>query len=226
MAEVCIICNGSGTHLATCRDIKSWETLYCAAVIRDHKGILELSVGESDFPRRPEKYHRACRSEFTHRRDLQVKNTETATNDPVPRRSSRDVTQSSVVLQDCCIFCNKIKYKPNSKTREKLHGMQEFRADETVRKCASLHIQQCTATSAVAQRVIGLCAKDLICSEAKYHASCYKAFVRIQYTTGNPTEDEALNDYDHDFFFNFFYFFKIIIPRRNEGKKTSYTATK
>ena len=30
------------------------------------------------------------------------------------------------------------------------------------------------------------------------HASCYKAFVRIQYTTGNTREDEGSNDYDHD----------------------------
>ena len=168
-------------------------------MIRDHTAILELSVGESDFPRRSVKCLRACRSEFTHRRDLQVKNTETTISDPVPRRSSRDVTQASLtVLPDCCIFCNKTNYKPNSKTREKLPGVQEFRADEMVRKCASLHIQQCTAMSAVAQRVIGVCAKDLICSEAKYHASCYKAFVRIQYTTGNNREDEGSNDHDHD----------------------------
>ena len=90
MTEVCIICNVSGSYLATCRDIKSWEILYRAAVIRDHKAILELSIGESDFPRRPVKYHGACRSEFTHRRDLQVKNTETATSDPVQGRSSRE----------------------------------------------------------------------------------------------------------------------------------------
>lgn len=51
--------------------------------------------------------------------------------------------------------------------------------------------------SAVAQKVIGLFAKDLIwCSETKYHASCYKAFVRIQYTTGKTREDESSNDYD------------------------------
>ena len=50
---------------------------------------------------------------------------------------------------------------------------------------------------AVAQKVIGLCAKDLIwCSETKYHSSCYKAFVRIQYTAGNTREDESWNDYD------------------------------
>ena len=47
---------------------------------------------------------------------------------------------------------------------------------------------------AVAQKVIGLCAKDLIWrSETKYHSSCYKAFVRIQY---NTREDESSNDYD------------------------------
>ena len=100
-------------------------------------------------------------------------------------------------LEDCCIFCDKTKYKPNSKTRETLHGVQEFRAYETVRKCACLCIQQCTAMSVVAQKVIGLCAKDLIwCSETKYHASFYKASLRIQYTTGNTREGESSNDYD------------------------------
>ena len=51
--------------------------------------------------------------------------------------------------------------------------------------------------SVVAQEVIGLCAKDLIwCSETKYHASFYKASLRIQYTTGNTREGESSNDYD------------------------------
>lgn len=59
--------------------------------------------------------------------------------------------------------------------------MQEFRADETVRKCASLHNKHNTGMSAVAQEVIRICAKDLISSEAKYHSSCYKSFVRIIY---------------------------------------------
>lgn len=74
----------------------------------------------------------------------------------------------------------------------------QLRADETVRKRASLRIQQCTARSAVAQRVIGVCAKDSICSEAKYHSSCFKAFVRIHYTIRNTREDEGSNDCDHD----------------------------
>ena len=30
----------------------------------------------------------------------------------------------------------------------------------------------CTNLNAIAERMIGICAKDLICSQAKYHASC------------------------------------------------------
>ena len=56
MAVVCFICNGIGSYLAPRGDINSWGTLYRAVVIRDHKAILELSVGESDFPRRPVQY--------------------------------------------------------------------------------------------------------------------------------------------------------------------------
>ena len=36
--------------------------MYRAVVTRDNKAILELSVGESDFPRRPVQYDRAFRS--------------------------------------------------------------------------------------------------------------------------------------------------------------------
>ena len=36
--------------------------MYRAVVIRDNKAILELSVGESDFPKRPVQYDRAFRS--------------------------------------------------------------------------------------------------------------------------------------------------------------------
>ena len=32
------------------------------------------------------------------------------------------------------------------------------------------------ALNCIAERVIGVCAKDLIYSEAKYYASCYKGF--------------------------------------------------
>ena len=187
MADECIICGCSDSKLAQCRDISSWTTLYRAAAIRNHKAILEAST-ESEFPENPIKYHRNCRAEFTNKRDLQVANkpSDDAATGSAPRRSSREGNQpSSAILPDQCLFCKTSKYKPNTKTREKLHSVQELRADETVRACASLHVQQNTAMSEVARDVIGICAKDLISSEAKYHASCYKSFVRIIYSNTN-----------------------------------------
>ena len=187
MADECIICGCSDSKLAQCRDISSWTTVYRAAAIRNHKPILEAST-ESEFPENPIKYHRNCRAEFTNKRDLQVasKPSDDAATGSAPRRSSREGNQpSSAILPDQCLFCKTSKYKPNTKTREKLHSVQELRADETVRACASLHVQQNTAMSEVARDVIGICAKDLISSEAKYHASCYKRFVRIIYSNTN-----------------------------------------
>ena len=46
-------------------------------------------------------------------------------------------------------------------------------------------VQQNTDMSEVARDVIGICAKDLISSEAKYHASRHKRFVRIIYANEN-----------------------------------------
>ena len=48
--------------------------------------------------------------------------------------------------------------------------------------------------SEVARDVIGICAKDLISSDAKYHASCYKTFVRIIYSNAN--EGQRSNETD------------------------------
>ena len=190
MADTCIICGLPDSKLAQCRDLSSWTTLHRAAVIRNHRPILEAST-ESEFPENAIKYHGNCRAEFTNKRDLEVTNkpsgNEEAATACAPRRSSRDYGShsSSSILPDQCLFCKKSKYKPNTRTRESLHSVQEFRADETVRKCASLHVQQNTAMSEIAREVIGICAKDLISSEAKYHASCYKSFVRIIYSSSN-----------------------------------------
>ena len=64
----------------------------------------------------------------------------------------------------------------------------------TVRACASLHVQPDTAMSEVALDVIGICAKDLISSEAKYHASWYKSFVRIIYSKTNEAKTSNETD--------------------------------
>ena len=87
---------------------------------------------------------------------------------------------SQQFYQTVAFFCHKTKYKPNTKTRETMHSVQEFRADKTVRKCAQLHMKLCTNVRDITERVMGVCAIDLICSEVKYHASCSKRFVRIQ----------------------------------------------
>ena len=90
-----------------------------------------------------------------------------------------------------CIFCKKAKYKPGTKTREKLSSIQEFRADDTVRKSALLHLNRHTDMSAIAADISGICAKDLISSEAKYHSSCYKAFVHIIYETDETASNSS-----------------------------------
>ena len=144
--EECIICGCSGLKLAQCKDTSSWTTLHRAAVIRNHKLILEAST-ESEFPESTIKYHRNCRAEFTNKRDLQTnKPSDDAATGTALRRSSRDGNQpNAAILPDQCLLCKKSKYKPNTKTRERLHNVQEFRADETVRECASqLHVKQNT----------------------------------------------------------------------------------
>ena len=196
MEEECIICGCSSSKLTQCKDISSWATLYHAAIIRNHKSILEAST-ESEFPKSAFKYHRNCRAEFTNKRDLQTNNkpSDDAATGTAPRRSHRDGNQpNAAILPDQCLFCKKSKYKPNTKTRENLHSVQEFCADKTVRACASLHVKQNTDTSEVARDVVGICAKELISSEAKYHASCYKSFVRIIYSGAN--EGQRSNETD------------------------------
>ena len=146
--------------------------------------------------------------EFVNQKNLQslskkkiAESSESGQDLPQIRRGTRDVDESatnSAVLPQTCIFCKKAKYKPGTKTREKLHSVQEFRADDTVRKSMSLHLSRHTDMSAIAADISGLCAKDLISSEAKYHSSCYKAFVHIyktDETASNPTETTA-NDYN------------------------------
>ena len=69
-----------------------------------------------------------------------------------------------------------------------MHSVQEFRADEKVRHCAILHVRQYSDQSAVAKEIIGICSKDVMSTEVRYHSTCYKSFVRISYDTRN---DEA-----------------------------------
>ena len=213
MGDICIICGEEDKNLTECRDAKSWSTLHNAAVIKEHKRILDVAVGENGFPEVPIKYHRSCRAGFTHKKSLQSSsksnNAESSLGNQT-RKSTRTVLQgkSSVIEPDHCIFCKKTKYKPKSKTREKTHSCLEFRSDKKVRDSALLHIKKCSPMSEVAEQLLAVCTKDLISSEAKYHASCYKLFVKITYsdkcdenTDAEENQDEMMDIYDAVFAF-------------------------
>ena len=131
-AEECIICGCSGSKLAQCKDISSWTTLYRAAVIRNHTPILEAPP-ESEFLESIIKYHRNCRAEFINKRDLQTNNKpsdDAATGTCIQKNPQIGNQPNSAILPDQCLFCKKSKYKPNTKTKEKLHNVQEVCADD------------------------------------------------------------------------------------------------
>ena len=198
---ICLICEKTdlNANLSECRDRNSWITLLDAAQIRKHKGILAVPVGENGCPDIPVRYHHTCRSAFTHKKDLLKLSAEDGkVDDAGPnelRRSSRDLSAGgSPILPNHCIFCKKDKYKPKSTTREKTHSCIDFRADDKVKKCALLHVELCTEMSDIAKEVSGLCAKDLISSEAKYQGSCYKSFSRVMSKSSQTFVNDSLKD--------------------------------
>ena len=97
-----------------------------AAEIRGHQGILNLKNEEDEdaLPDIQVKYHRSCRSNFTHKKSL-LKFTDispvsaTVENEQIHelRRSQRDL-ESTNILPDLCIFCKKEKYQTKSSTHE------------------------------------------------------------------------------------------------------------
>ena len=198
---ICLICGKTdlNANLSECRGRDSWITLLDAAQTRKHEGILGVPVGENGCPNIPVRYHRTCRSAFTHKKDLLKLSAENGkVGDAGPsrlRRSSRDPSAGgSPILPNCCIFCRKDKYKPKSTTREKTHSCIDFRADDKVKKSALLHVELCTEMSDIAKEVLGISAKDLISSEAKYHGSCYKSFLRIM----SKSDQTIVNDSPKD----------------------------
>ena len=171
-----------------------------AAEIRQHQRVLAQEVTENGLQNEIVKYHREYRSTFTHKKQLHriAKDPEKTIEENPRRRSGRDSTgSSSVILPSHCIFCKKDKYRSKSKTREKLQSCSEFRADDTVKNSALLHVKSCLDMTDIAEEVLALCSKDLISSEAKYHASCYKSFVRICYDgteSGTPKSIDNPSD--------------------------------
>ena len=69
-----------------------------------------------------------------------------------------------------------VKRKSTNQNREnpKLYGISSRR--QSKKECYFAE-QICTEMNDISQKIIGLCSKDLISCEAKYHATCYKNFV-------------------------------------------------
>ena len=194
--EICIICGEEAMNLSLCKDAKSWKTLYEATQIRNHQRSLSAPVGGNGFPTQPIKYHRE-RSKFTLKKGLEsLRFTEDHGKKDTKnekRRSVRDTTSSSsVILPSTCIVCKKDKYKAKTRTRGKLQSCCKFRADDTVRKNALAHVTTCSGMADVAEQILAMCSKDLISSEAKYHASCYKNFVRPCHDVGEIEISESV----------------------------------
>ena len=66
-----------------------------------------------------------------------------------------------------------------------------------MKNSALLHVKSCSDMTDIAEEVLALCSEDLISSEAKYHASCYKSFVRICYDgteSGTPKSIDNPSD--------------------------------
>ena len=181
-----MICNSTkdsngNSKLSKCKDVNSWGTLYDAAERKNFERILSLSASRSEFPSSPVTYHRLCRINFTIKRGSNDDpNDEQNDSRPTTRSSGNDQVQGEV-LPPICIFCKKEKYKSRQRTREPLISVQEFNADEKVRKSTLLHIQQNTDNKEKAESLLLLFSKDLMSWEAKYHASCYKPYVKIFY---------------------------------------------
>ena len=155
----CIIC-GKGDSLSECRHFTSWNTLLSAAKLRNHTEILTLMTNETGLPCTAIRYHRECRSAFTPQKELLKLSECSATegNTAVTSRPRRDgTTSSSLILPVQCIFCKRDKYKPKTRTQEKLLSCSEFRADGNIRNSATKHINMCTPMAEVADKILVIC---------------------------------------------------------------------
>ena len=173
--------------LTTLADNKSWQTLLNAAKIRNHGPIIEIAqfFDEEEFPKVT--YHRTCRSLFTMKRDLDKisaskrKSAEDHVEDATTsKRPARASSTTERVYKKECIFCDKVKYMKNSRTREKLILASELRVDEKLR---SISIQRND------QRIMAVTSRDIVAAEAHYHSSCYKDYTR-GITIGNDGQNK------------------------------------
>jgi len=175
----CIIhyatCDKEEEHLVSPKDISSWLALLEAAKARNHQPVLDvaITVEENHIPNIAD--HRKCRSLFTMKRDLESikqKREESVDEDANPtKRQCRRPSTAGRVYNPVCIFCNKVKFMKNPKSREKLIQAVQLRADTTLRHCAILNNDA---------RILAITSRDIVAAEAHYHAASYKSYTNIK----------------------------------------------
>ena len=181
MEDLCLICGGnSDSKFVTCKDVKSWRSLYDAAVKQNNVSIISISSPDV-FPCSKVRYHRQCRSTFTlktYHTDEPSQSSPSSPNVSILTRSGA----SNVAKSD-----KKEKYIPRTRTRRKLKSFTSFDAHARVKKSSLLHITQRSPYAKVAENVLPYLIKDLISSEGKYHAMCYDSFVKITHEDATAT---------------------------------------
>jgi len=189
----CIIhyatCDKEEEHLVSPKDISSWLALLEAAKARNHQPVLDvaITVEENHIPNIA--YHRKCRSLFTMKRDLESikqKREESVDEDANPtKRQCRRPSTAGRVYNPVCIFCNKVKFMKNPKSREKLIQAVQLRADTTLRHCAILNNDA---------RILAITSRDIVATEAHYHASCYKSYTNIKTKERDHVGDKEVDN--------------------------------
>ena len=199
MMEKCLIHYNSVSEqkLVKFSSESSWKTLLQAADRRCFQPILDLSstVPDGEYP--PLKYHKTCRSMFTLKRDLDScgKEIEETNEAQTNSRSSLRLTNRAEGYEkrECdkllpkCIFCNKAKCVRKTNTKEKLLSCAELRADDSIRKASFLRGDK---------RIAAITTDDLIAKEAKYHKTCYRDYIRVNFKVVKdyePNGDEPVD---------------------------------
>ena len=104
------------------------------------------------------------------------------------RQSSGD-SSSNRTLPKKCIFCKKDKYIKNSNTRETLSECIQLRADNNIRKLA---------TERSDADILAVASDELIATEARYHATCYKLYTKPEtrkvQVDAEPNQDDGISD--------------------------------
>ncbi|KAK3879877.1 hypothetical protein Pcinc_015603 [Petrolisthes cinctipes] len=112
------------------------------------------------------------------KRDLQlIQSTEQASSDKEKIERRKLQRRSMMVSEECrvytkvCIICEKDKFMPGSRTRERLTQCVELRSDDTFRN---------TAISKQDNRILALLSMDLVAAEGQYHRSCYRSYTKTR----------------------------------------------